>query len=204
MQQHLIGQIERDRPLVVVAVEEEAAHLGTDLPVLITGVGKVRAAIAVTRALSGPVRPSEIINLGTAGALRPGLTGTQKIGLILQHDFDSESIEALVGRSYGAPLRLADTGLVLATGDVFVSDPQRAAILAERADLVDMEGYAVAAAAFSHDVPVTACKHVSDAADGEAVTSWASTVAECSRALGFWLAGYATERVWPVSRGQGS
>jgi adenosylhomocysteine nucleosidase len=158
----------------------------------------------VTRALSGPVRPCEIINLGTAGALRAGVSGTQKIALILQHDFDSESIEALVGRTYGAPLRLADTGLVLATGDVFVSDPQQAAALAQRADLVDMEGYAVAAAAFSFGVPVTACKHVSDAADGEAVASWTSTVAECSRALGVWLAEYAAQRAWPVSQACGS
>ncbi|WP_117215486.1 nucleosidase [Allorhizocola rhizosphaerae] len=200
----LIGELAPDRPLVVVAMPEEAAYLGTDLPVLVMGVGKVCAAIAVTWALSGPVRPCEIINLGTAGALRAGLSGTNEIGLILQHDFDGDSIQALVGRAYGAPLRLADSGLALATGDVFVSDPQQAAALAERADLVDMEGYAVAAAALSLGVPVTACKHVSDSADGQAVKSWTSTVAECSRALGVWLAGYAAQRGWAVSPAQGS
>ena len=36
----------------MVALEEEAAHLDTGLPILITGVGKVNAALAVTRRLA--------------------------------------------------------------------------------------------------------------------------------------------------------
>lgn len=72
------------QPLIVVALPEEAAHLHTDLPVLITGAGKVNAAIAVTRALAtSPELPTEILNLGTAGALRPGLVGTHQIGMVL-------------------------------------------------------------------------------------------------------------------------
>lgn len=176
-------------PLIVVALPEEAAHLHTDLPVLITGAGKVNAAIGVTRALAtAPAPPSEIINLGTAGALRPGLSGTHQIGLVLQHDLDSPALKSLTGKSFGEPLHLADRGLTLATGDVFVADPVLQQALARHADLVDMEGYAVAAAAAAFGVPVRIVKHVSDMADGEAVRSWTSTVDECSRALATWLA----------------
>ncbi|GIH02732.1 nucleosidase [Rhizocola hellebori] len=175
-------------PLVVVALEEEAAHLDIDLPILITGVGKVNAALAVTRRLASAPRPSMIINLGTAGGLRPGLSGTHEIGSVIQHDFDSVSIEALTGRRYGAAIELAAQGLVLATGDVFVSDPAVRDRLAEDAHLVDMEGYAVAAAAAAFDIPVRMVKHVSDDADHSAIKSWTSTIAESSRALAAWLA----------------
>jgi hypothetical protein len=47
-------------------------------------------------------------------------------------------------------------------------------------------------------------EHYFDSADGQAVKSWTSTVAECSRALGAWLAEYAAQRGWAVSPAQGS
>jgi adenosylhomocysteine nucleosidase len=182
-------RLSSDSALVVVALPEEAAHLNTDLPVLITGAGKVNAAVAVTRALAAASSlPSSIINLGTAGALRAGLSGTHEIGLVLQHDLDSPALKALTGQSFGEPLRLAESGLTLATGDVFVADPVLQQALAQHADLVDMEGYAVASAAAAFGVPLRIVKHVSDMADGEAVRSWTSTVDECSRALAKWLA----------------
>ena len=72
----LTRSIDPQRPLLVCALPAEAAHLHAgDLPVLITGLGKVEAAVSVTRALS-TARPAFIVNLGTAGALRDGLTGT--------------------------------------------------------------------------------------------------------------------------------
>ncbi|MSV75345.1 MAG: nucleoside phosphorylase, partial [Actinobacteria bacterium] len=62
--------ISPDRPLLVVALEEEARHLHPlGLPILVTGAGKVNAAVAVATTI-GEQRPSSLINLGTAGALR--------------------------------------------------------------------------------------------------------------------------------------
>ena len=170
-------------PLIVVALKEEAVHLDSRYPILVSGVGKVCAAVAVTRALSEGELPSEIINLGTAGALRAGLVGTHQIRQVIQHDFDSEALEALTGHSFGRPITLGADGLVLATGDVFVSDPVVRESLARRADLVDMEGYAVASAASAFGVPVRIIKHVSDQADTGAFRSWQATVDECARAL---------------------
>jgi adenosylhomocysteine nucleosidase len=174
-------------PLIVVALKEEAAHLDSRYPVLVTGVGKVAAAIAVTRALAVRELPSEVINVGTAGALRAGLSGTHEIRTVIQHDFDSPAIEALTGQAYGPPITLRADGPVLATGDVFVSDPILRESLARRADLVDMEGYAVAAVAASFGVPARIVKHVSDQADGGAFKSWQATVDECARALAVFL-----------------
>ncbi len=62
---------------------------------------------------------------------------------------------------------------------------------AERADLVDMEGYAVAYACRRLGVPVRLVKHVSDSAD-ESALDWPSLVDASARALGAWLATHAT------------
>lgn len=186
----LTGTVRPDRPLLVVAVPEEAAHLDTAYPVLLTGVGKVQASITVSGLLSGGERPSEIINLGTAGALRPGLAGTHEISRVIQHDFNTEALRMVTGHTFGLPFELAGTGPVLATGDVFVSDPTLRAELAAQADLVDMEGYAVAAAAHAYGVPVRIVKHVSDEADGAATTTWGATVQECARSLAEWLSAW--------------
>ena len=40
----LLSPVCPDAPLLVVATEVEASHFGDDLPVLLTGIGKVRAA----------------------------------------------------------------------------------------------------------------------------------------------------------------
>jgi len=92
----LTGTVHPDRPLLVVALDEEAAQLGDSLPVLITGVGKVRAATAVARLLATEA-PAYVVNIGTAGGLRHGLDGVHEIGTVIQHDFASAAIEAVTG-----------------------------------------------------------------------------------------------------------
>lgn len=178
--------ITADRPLLVVALEEEAAHLHvSELPVLVTGIGKVNAAIAVSTIL-GEFSPSRIVNLGTAGALRDGLSGTFVVGRVIQHDFDDPGLYSISGLHFGEPIDVADEGVTLATGDLFVSDPELRAKLATQADLVDMEGYAVARAATVAQVPVTIVKQVSDPADASAAKTWRQTLDECAEQLGAW------------------
>jgi nucleoside phosphorylase len=75
---------------------------------------------------------------------------------------------------------------VLASGDVFVTDPVVRDALAARAHLVDMEGYAVAFACARLGVPVRLIKHVSDAAD-ESALEWPALVDRSARVLGEWL-----------------
>jgi adenosylhomocysteine nucleosidase len=180
--------IRPDRPLLVVALEEEAVHLHVhELPILVTGVGKVNAAIAVSTIL-GAHRPSSIVNLGTAGALRDGVTGTHVISTVIQHDLNDAAIYDLVGIHFGAPMEFeAGDGTVLATGDRFISKPEVRERLAKDAHLVDMEGYAVARAAQWAGIPVTLVKEVSDQAGEQAAKSWSETLDECSASLGAWV-----------------
>ncbi len=179
--------ISPDLPLLVVALEEEATHLHVSrLPVLVTGAGKVNAAIAVSSILA-ETSPTRVVNLGTAGALRDGITGTHVVGSVVQHDLDDAALFAMSGLHFGEAVRLSDEGPRLVTGDAFVADAAVRARLAMDADLVDMEGYAVARAAVHAGVPVTLVKQVSDNADESAGRSWRQTVDDCAEVLGAWV-----------------
>lgn len=170
------------RPLVVVALRQEAAHLeGVD--VLLTGIGKVSAATAVAAALAER-RPSRVLNVGTAGALRDGLEGVHRIGRAIEHDLDHDGLSQLLGEPVPGEVVL-DPSLptVLATGDTFVQDGALRAELAARAHLVDMEGYAVARACEAAGVPCSIVKVVSDAADEGAARSWSERVDALARTV---------------------
>ena len=176
-----------ERFLVVAATAAEAAHVPPDLPLVITGLGKTAAAVATTRALVAydDLAGLTVLNVGTAGALRPGLTGIFEPGVVLNHDLSADVIR-LLGYDPQERLVVGGSEVVLATGDVFVSDRVVRDALAERAHLVDMEGYAVAYAARQAGVPVRLVKHVSDAADDGAL-DWASLVEASAVALGEWI-----------------
>ena len=170
---------------MVVATVAEAEYVPSGLRMVVTGIGKTAAAVATTRAVLQE-RPSEIVNVGSAGALRHGLTGLLEVGTVLNHDMNGDAIRAL-GYEPLDVLSVGSSDVVLASGDVFVSDPAVRARLAERAHLVDMEGYAVAYAARELGVPVTLVKHVSDNAD-ETALDWVDVVSVSARAVGDWLA----------------
>lgn len=184
----LHGAVELDRPLLVVALEKEARHLHvSELPILVTGVGKVCAAAALAAVLARQ-RPSRLINLGTAGALREGLSGTQIIGRVIQHDFDNATIASLTGEHFGEPIELVSGGPVLGSGDVFVDGgPARETLVARGVDLVDMEGYAVARVARTFGLDVMLVKEISDGAGEGAGESWSENLDDCAERLGVWL-----------------
>ncbi|WP_447645860.1 nucleosidase [Nocardioides zeae] len=175
--------------LVVTATRAEAAHVPDRFPLLVTGMGKVRAAAAVAGALGRVPEPGavHVVNLGTAGALRPGVSGLHLPGTVLNHDLSADAVRRL-GDDPQELLALGtgDTGTVLASGDVFVTDPAVRDALALRASLVDMEGYAVAWAARAVGARVTLVKHVSDGAD-ESAWDWPAQVAASAVVLGEWL-----------------
>ena len=173
--------------LVVSATTAEAAHVPPGLPLVITGMGKTAAAATTARALAAydDVADLTVVNIGTAGALRPGLTGLHEPGVVLNHDLSADLVRAL-GHDPQERLDVGESEVVLATGDVFVSDPVVRDALAERAHLVDMEGYAVAWAARQAGVPVRLVKHVSDVAD-ESALDWPAMVAASALVLGDWL-----------------
>lgn len=174
--------------LAVAATDAEAAYVPEGVPVVITGMGKASAAIETTRALLdyGDATDLTVLNIGSAGALRDGLGGLYHPGVVINHDLSADAIRAL-GYEPEECLDLErGDGTVLASGDVFVTDPVVRARLAERADLVDMEAYGVVLACRRLGVRVELAKHVSDNAD-ESALDWPSLVDASAQVLGAWV-----------------
>lgn len=158
-------------------------------------MGKVNATAALALTLSRSERPCEIVNLGTAGALKENLLGLHEVSRVLQHDLDTALLHQISGRVYGAPLTVAaGPGPTLATGDTFVTDPAVRERLAREADLVDMEGYAVAAVAQRLGIPVRLVKFVSDQADEGARTAWPEAVDHAAEILAAWVEDHLAPR----------
>lgn len=172
--------------LIVAATRSEAAYVPEHLQVLVTGIGKTPAAALTARELAQRSDLSDLvlINLGTAGALRDGLSGLFEPGVVLNHDINGDAIRAL-GHDPEERLQVGPHETVLASGDLFVTDLIQRDRLARQAHLVDMEGYAVAWTARQFGVPVRLVKHVSDNADATAL-DWPSMVDASARVLGAW------------------
>lgn len=182
--------------LVVAATAAEAAYVPEGVPVVITGMGKTTAAVETTRALLayGDTTALTVLNIGTAGALTNGLAGLHRTGVVINHDLSAEAVRSL-GEDPEERIDLGNgDGTVLASGDVFVTDPQVRDALAERADLVDMEAYGVALTCRRLGVDLELVKHVSDNAD-EAALDWPELVDASAQVLGAWV----TQRLGSLS-----
>jgi adenosylhomocysteine nucleosidase len=177
--------------LFAAALPEESVALAEHVDVLHLGVGKVQAAATLAGHLAAHPEVELVVNVGTAGALRPLQIGeVLEVGVVHQHDFDQRGVSSFVGRDVpGGPIELPGprgASARLATGDRVVVDPRERARLARHADLVDMEGYAVAAVCARFGVPAWLVKAVSDTADAETSTSWPAALQRCSSALARW------------------
>ena len=176
--------------LVVCAVAGEARYVPAGVPLVVTGVGKTPAAVAVSRALAErDTSDLVVLNVGTTGALRDGLSGLFLPSTVINHDVNAEAVRA-IGLDPQDELHIeGGDGTVLASGDVFVTDSLVRQRLAERAHLVDMEAYGVVYACREYGVPVRVVKHVSDSAD-EAALDWPALVDASAKVLGEWVSQY--------------
>lgn len=178
--------------LFVAALEEEAQSLAAHVEVHRVGVGKVQAAAALAARLHRTACDL-VVNIGTAGGLqRQPIGEVVEIGMVHQHDFDHAGVSAFVGRALpGGPLRLdgpAGARGRLATGDRLITSASARARLAGEADVVDMEGYAVAATARAFGREVWLAKAISDGAGEDMPIEWPTALRRCSDALGAWAA----------------
>lgn len=174
-------------PLIVMALEMEAADQFSGQDILYTGVGKVNAAYTLTRALSGNHGYSHVINLGTAGSARIPAGETVCATHFIQRDMD---VTALGCAPYTTPFAdepaqlNAGTPLpgyravTCGTGDHFETGHSDAPY-----DIVDMEGYALALCAQRLGMPFISLKYISDGADGRAAGDWQSVLDYGAQAL---------------------
>lgn len=173
--------------LLVAAHVSELVAFEEDIPGftrLLTGVGKIPAAYALTRALCEDDY-DEIVVVGTAGAIDDDVEGgIYEIAGAIQHDV--KGLDGTFGEHVSLPTRV-DTGadgLVIATGDHFVDDAQAVRLIRGLgARLVDMESYALIWVAQQFDVPIRILRAVSDRAQDGATELWDVVVERCSHEL---------------------
>jgi adenosylhomocysteine nucleosidase len=170
------------RRLLVAALESELVAFPAELPGfdrLVTGPGKLQAAVALAEALSA--RPyAEIVVVGTGGSIDPTVgPGVHEIAAALQ-------LDGIVGQHVSLPARVSHDrdGIVIATGDRFVDDAgEVAAIRMLGPGMVDMETYAYMWVAQRSGIPIRVFKAVTDNAQDGALTDWRAAVAHCSAQL---------------------
>jgi adenosylhomocysteine nucleosidase len=147
--------------VVLFALEREAAPfrraVGDGVRVEVSGVGLTLARRAAERVLA-KASPRLLVMAGFCGALRAGLA----VGDVV---VPAEVVDAAGGRWACAGEGRGSECLLTARG--LVATPAEKAVLAarHRADVVDMESAAVAAACAGNGVPFAAVRAVSDAVD---------------------------------------
>jgi adenosylhomocysteine nucleosidase len=142
--------------------------------IIYTGVGKINAAYATTKVIIER-KPTMILNIGTAGSLKPKLVGgTHIVGSVIERDMLAMPLAPRGTVPFGEePVSyFSDCGEILcATGDSFVTedDPWMTQMAI---DLVDMELFAIAKVCSKFGVPWRSLKYVSDSADKKAAENW--------------------------------
>ncbi|MBX3257212.1 MAG: hypothetical protein KF862_23970 [Chitinophagaceae bacterium] len=173
-------------PLYVFALSSEAGNAFNEHHVLITGIGKVNAAIELTKSISVK-KPSLIINLGSAGS--PVYSHGQVVCCtkFIQRDMD---VRGLGFRKYETPLSglepvleygISFPGLqegICGTGDSF-----EMAHAGTDYNVIDMEAYSLALIARKEQVPFLCLKYISDGADDTAAGDWSVQVHNAAAAF---------------------
>lgn len=152
------------KTLIVVALEDEFElnNLGEDTALTYTGVGKVNAAMRLSKVLSEH-QIEKVINYGTAGG-KPGDEGKLlSISKICQRDMDLTAFDLAPYQTMNEEYVWIETAnrngrRTLGTGDSF-------GIPNDDYDLVDMEAYALAKVCIHFGVPFYCYKYVSDTGD---------------------------------------
>ena len=159
--------------LFVMAVEAEyGSFLRSRIEPLMTGVGPVEAAIALTRALSGleaeNQRPDLVVSLGSAGSARLEQTEIYQASSVSYRDMDASPLGFEKGRTpfldlpaaVELPLRIPGIPTAsLSTGANIVSGATYDAI---DADMVDMETFAVLRTCHAFNLPLIGLRGISD------------------------------------------
>ena len=169
------------KTLIIMALESEAPDLAQRSDVIISGLGKINAAVATTRAISDH-SPDLIINIGTAGGITVG-QGLHEARRFVQRDMLCQPLGFAPGET---PFDSSDsmiefgTGLICSTGDNFVTNGNELTLLC---DLVDMEAYAVAKVCKKFKINFRCYKWVTDSADKESASKWQQAVNHGQRAF---------------------
>ena len=156
---------------VMAAQAEYGPQLQARITPLMTGVGPVEAAVAVTRALAeARPLPRLVVSLGSAGSRRLQQCAVYQAVSVSYRDMDATALGFAPGQTPFldlapvqplSPLIEGLEGATLSTRANIVSGSAYDGIAA---DMVDMETYAVLRACQAFGVPLVALRGISDGA----------------------------------------
>ncbi len=130
-----------------------------------SSIGKVASTLATTTLIAN-YKIDQLINIGLAGALKNTPVGSAYfISRVTQHDafIPFEEYQQDMYQRIDCTVPASATNIAtLTTGDQFIDDTKQ---VNSDADMVDMEGFAVAYVANKHNIPITLIKGISDDAN---------------------------------------
>jgi adenosylhomocysteine nucleosidase len=178
-----------EAPAVLVAMALPAEGAGrfeaAGVPVLYTGVGKVNAAIALTRRLAEFARDGSrlplVVNFGTAGSARLPARTLVACRRFVDRDMDVGALGFAPGVTpfdeLPPVIEFPAAFLELPEADCGSGDSFSTTHSGFDFDVVDMEAYALAKACKLIGAPFACAKYVSDGADEHAAEHWKANVA---------------------------
>ncbi|KAB7708696.1 5'-methylthioadenosine/S-adenosylhomocysteine nucleosidase [Bacillus aerolatus] len=199
-------QMENCRVETIANSEFTAGTLnGAEVVLLRSGIGKVNAAMT-TSILLHQFQPDAVINTGSAGGLNPQLNvGDVVISTEVRHhdvdvtvfgyeygqvpqlpaayEADAKLIEVAESRATEAEGIQVMKGLI-ATGDSFMSDPERVLAIGKKftgLQAVEMEAAAIAQVAYQFGVPFVVIRSISDIAGKESGISFEQFLPKAAR-----------------------
>lgn len=182
----MLNELLNNEPLLVFALEDEAADKFDDVKPLFIGVGKVNAAYHLTKKIMHK-KPDIIVNMGSAGSSKFERGSVVCCTKFVQRDMDATRIGS---KLYETPFFCQDPILsngievpgmpeaICGTGDNFEVNHSTTDY-----NVVDMEAYALAYIAQQEQIPFLCLKYISDGADDNAAEEWHVTVRKAAEAL---------------------
>lgn len=181
-----LQQYTLDNILFVFALDSEAGDNFNHVNKLITGIGKVNAAVALTKEISRK-KPELIINLGSAGGY--GFSKGEVICCtqFIQRDMDAQGLGF---KKFETPLSGIPTviehgvefsGLkkgICGSGDSFETNH-----INTEYNVIDMEAYPLALIAMNEKIPFLCLKYISDDAGSDAANDWEEQVILAAKAF---------------------
>jgi len=178
--------------LIVCALEMETQGQLDGYNIIYTGVGKVNAAIKLTRHLVTFGCPKQVINFGTAGSRELPIGQLVECTRFVQRDMDKTALGFKRGETAfekDVPIIIGlNHGLVCGTGDNFVQDIDSELDII---DVFDMEAYSLAKVCHYYKLLFTSYKYITDNANEKSAKDWESNLAdgviEFKKILDRWL-----------------
>jgi len=153
--------------LFVAALKEETPGLNYFHYI---GAGKINATYNLIK-LIYKFKPREVINFGSAGAIKKGLSGIVECTKFYQRDMDVTGLlDFKLGETpFDEIIEIinSDVGYSCGSGDSFVTGK-----INMNVDVVDMEAYALAKVCKLENIKFRCFKFISDNADENASIDW--------------------------------